>query len=309
MRLLSVVVPFYNEQGNVRALYEQVRAVAQREQLEIEMVFVDDGSTDETWEVLESICRLDDRVIAVRLRRNFGQTAAMREGFRVASGDRIVTLDGDLQNDPADIPRLLEALEQGADLAVGWRRNRQDSYWVRTLPSKIANWLISRLSGVRLHDIGCSLKAYRSEVIKPLPLYSDMHRFIPMLCTMLGATTAEVAVNHRPRQHGKSKYGLSRVGRVVLDAIAIKMLVTCATSPMRWFSALALPFGLMTVIGIGLAGYLWYTQWPATSLVVYSLAFLLTLYLSLHLVVIGILAELIVKSRFTGAEIVKRTLR
>ena len=299
---LSIVIPVLNEQDNVRPLFRQLRTVLRQMHLRYELIFVDDGSTDGTWDVLTRLYEDQSHVTAIRFARNFGQTAAMRAGIELARGERIVTIDGDLQNDPRDIPRLLRKMDEGFDLVIGWRKDRKDSLWLRTLPSRVANWLIGRVTGVHLHDNGCSLKAYRGDMIKQVPLYSEMHRFIPILSQLAGARMTEIVVRHHPRRHGLSKYGLSRVGGVLLDVFAIKMLVTCAKRPLHWFGALSLPFFIAataTAIGYVLVSGLHQGQPP---LVVTSIAFFLFLYLGLHLLFIGLLAELIVKANYNSAE-------
>jgi len=250
---LSVVVPLYNEQGNVLTLYRQIRNACEPLGKSYEILFVDDGSTDGTLALLKQMQRNDPSLKAIRLSRNFGQTAALAAGIAHARGEIIVTLDGDLQNDPADIPRLVAKLKEGYDLVNGWRVNRQDPFLTRRVPSMIANWLISLITKVKLHDYGCTLKAFRSEIAKSLHLYGEMHRFIPALASDLGATIAELPVSHRPRAHGNSKYGLGRTIRVILDLLTVKFLSSYLTRPIHVFGSLGL---LSTVAGTGLLGYL-----------------------------------------------------
>ena len=223
---ISIVVPLYNEAANVDALHTELSAALGGLGRPYELILVDDGSTDGTFDALAALHRQDPWLVAIRFRRNFGQTAAFAAGFDRARGSIIVTLDGDLQNDPRDIPALVARLEAGCDLVSGWRRERADPWLTRRLPSQCANWLISVVTGVRLHDYGCSLKAYRAEAIKPVPLHGELHRFIPALVGARGARIAEMVVRHRPRQSGASKYGLSRTGRVVLDLLRVKLLVS-----------------------------------------------------------------------------------
>ena len=249
---LSIVIPVLNEEENVSLLAEEIRRSLDTQGLAYEVVAVDDGSTDGTWTRLESIRAQDPRWVLVGLRRNFGQTAALSAGFDHAKGEVIVTLDGDLQNDPADIPRLL-ALAKDHDVVSGWRKERQDPFLSRRLPSMLANWLISRVTGVRLHDYGCTLKAYRREVLEHLHLYGEMHRFIPAIASWMGISLAEVETNHRPRRFGRSKYGIARTLRVILDLITVKFLLSFATKPIQFFGLL----GLLSVsIGIAIGGYL-----------------------------------------------------
>ncbi len=244
---ISVVVPLYNEEENARELHGRLKAVMESTGGGYEIIFVDDGSTDRTLPLLQEIQSADGNVVVLSLRRNFGQTAAFAAGFDYARGDIIVTLDGDLQNDPDDIPKLLELMKDN-DIVSGWRKKRKDPFFSRRLPSVIANWLISRVTGVELHDYGCSLKAYRRDVIKNLRLYGEMHRFIPAVANLYGVKIAEVETTHHPRLRGKSKYGISRTVRVVLDLITVKFLLSFSTRPLQFFG----PIGLLS----GAAGFL-----------------------------------------------------
>jgi glycosyltransferase involved in cell wall biosynthesis len=239
---VSVVIPLYNEEENIEALYSSLREVINSLSVEAEVIFIDDGSTDDTFHLLSKLKKSDDNMRVIRFTRNFGQTAAMSAGFDYARGEIIITMDGDLQNDPKDIPLLLEKLEEGYDIVSGWRVDRQDKLISKTIPSKIANWLIGLITGVKLHDSGCSLKAYRSEVIKNLRLYGEMHRFIPALASSRGARIVEIKVNHRPRKYGSSKYGISKTIRVFLDLITIKFLLSFLTRPLQIFGLLGLAF-------------------------------------------------------------------
>ncbi|MGB9715738.1 MAG: glycosyltransferase family 2 protein [Thermodesulfovibrionales bacterium] len=231
---LSVVIPLFNEEENIPILYEKLKENLDPLGKEYEILFVDDGSTDKTLSILEEIQSKDKRVIVLSLRRNFGQTAAFAAGFDFARGDVIVTMDGDLQNDPADIPKLLELIKDN-DLVSGWRKKRKDPFFSRRLPSLVANWLISNVTGVKLHDYGCSLKAYRRDVIKNLKLYGEMHRFIPAVASWYGVRVAEVEVSHFPRLKGSTKYGISRTIKVVLDLITVKFLQSFSTKPIQFF--------------------------------------------------------------------------
>jgi glycosyltransferase involved in cell wall biosynthesis len=253
MPQLSVVVPVYNEAPNAEALVSELRATLDRLTLTSEVVLVDDGSSDETFALLAGACGSDSRFRIVRLRRNFGQTAALAAGLDHASGEIIVTMDGDLQNDPADIPRLIAALEAGADVVNGWRRDRQDPFLSRQLPSIIANSIIGATTNVRIHDYGCGIKAFRIEIAKSLKLYGEMHRFIAAIAGDLGATVVEIPVNHRPRLRGASKYGLSRTFRVVLDLLTIKFLSGYSTRPIHVFGFLGL---IATAVGLAITGVL-----------------------------------------------------
>ena len=232
---LSVVIPIYYEEANIRPLYEAVTGVLDPTGLSYEIITVDDGSGDGSFAVLKELALADARVRVIRFRRNFGQTAAMAAGFEAARGAVIIPMDGDLQNDPADIPLLLEKIREGYDVVSGWRKDRQDAFINRTLPSRIANGLISRMTGVHLHDYGCTLKAYRREVLEGIGLYGEMHRFVPALASRVGAKVTELPVRHHPRLHGQSKYGISRTMRVVLDLITVRFLLSYATKPIQLF--------------------------------------------------------------------------
>lgn len=239
---ISVVVPVMNERESLGPLYDRLRGVLDGLCGGYELIFVDDGSTDDSFEVLRRLHEADGRVRVIRFSRNFGQTAAFSAGFAEASADVIVTLDADLQNDPADIPCLLDKMAQGYDLVSGWRVKRRDSLLTRRLPSRAANWLIRQVTGVQLHDYGCSLKAYRSELVKQIRLYGELHRFIPALASRIGARIAEVPVSHCPRIYGRSKYNMSRTFRVVPDVLAVKFLLSQASSPAK-------PTGIRGLLG------------------------------------------------------------
>lgn len=247
---LSVVIPVKDEEENIADLVSELSQVLQRLGKSYEMIVVDDGSTDKTFSLLKNLHQRDSHLKVIRFRKNFGQTAAMAAGFDYASGEVIVTMDGDRQNDPADIPRLLAKLEEGYDLVSGWRYDRKDKFWTRRFPSKVANWLISRITKVRLHDYGCSLKAFRREVIKGITLYGEMHRFIPAVASLMGVSEAELKVNHRYRTRGQSKYGISRVIRVFLDLITVKFLLSYSTKPIQIFGFLGLLSGFFGALGL-----------------------------------------------------------
>ena len=217
----SIVVPLYNEVDNVPPLYSKITEVMRRMGESYEIIFVDDGSTDETFKVLTEIYEKDGHVITLRLRRNFGQTAALKAGFDYASGEVILSLDGDLQHDPEEIPLFIDKIEEGYDIVSGWRQERTDAWLTRRLPSRIANWMMSKLSRIELHDFGTTFKAYRRETIQDIQLYGELHRFIPALASWSGATVAEIPIKNVPRQQGESNYGLSRTIRVLLDLISI----------------------------------------------------------------------------------------
>ena len=291
-----MVVPLYNEEDNVQLLYEEIKGVLDTMAEQAEIVFVDDGSRDTTLAKLEVIQAGDDHVRVVSLRRNFGQTAAMTAGFDHARGGVIITMDGDLQNDPHDIPQLVGKLNEGYDVVTGWRYDRQDPFLSRKLPSQLANRLISRVTGVGLHDYGCTLKAFRREVIDNINLYGEMHRFIPAIASGMGISFTEVKVNHRARRFGTSKYGISRTIRVVLDLITVKFMLSYATRPLHVFgtvgvvsSLLGVTIGLILTVqrqlfGIGLANR------PLLLLAV------LLIFMGIQFITIGLLAELVVRT-------------
>jgi glycosyltransferase involved in cell wall biosynthesis len=250
---ISLVLPVYNEEESLPHLYEALVAALTPLSCQWQVVLVNDGSKDGSAALLEEIAQHDEHFVAVHLRRNFGQTAAMAAGFDQATGEVIIALDADLQNDPADIPKLLDKLAEGYDVVSGWRKNRKDKWLTRILPSQLANGLISTLTGVHLHDYGCSLKAYRREVLQDVRLYGEMHRFIPALAYWAGGRVAEVEVTHHPRRFGQSKYGLSRILRVVLDLLTVKFLLSFSTKPIQVFGK----WGLISfLVGLLVAGYL-----------------------------------------------------
>jgi glycosyltransferase involved in cell wall biosynthesis len=256
---LSVIVPFYNEQDSIRRMYAAIVAAVEPLEVTFEMVFVNDGSRDDTLAIATEIAREDERVMVVNFRRNYGQTPAMAAGIEQARGRILVTMDGDLQNDPGDIVHFLGKIREGYDIVVGWRHNRQDKLVSRRIPSRIANWLIGRVTRVPIKDNGCSLKAYRADLIKAIPLYSEMHRFIPAMASIAGPRIAEIKVRHHARQFGQSKYGLSRIYKVLLDLMVIKTVATFTTRPLLWFAMLATPLGL---IGTALVIF---SLWKATT--------------------------------------------
>ncbi|MGN6133189.1 MAG: glycosyltransferase family 2 protein [Aureliella sp.] len=251
----SLIVPIYNEVENLPILVEQLVTLAGRLEGETEIVLVDDGSTDGSGELLEELAARHRELVVVQFRRNYGQTAAMQAGLEAARGERLVTLDGDLQNDPGDIPQMLAKLEEGYDLVHGWRKDRHDTWLTRKLPSRIANWLISRVTRFPIHDLGCTLKAMRREIAEELELYGEMHRFIPILAHWRGARCVEMITTHHPRRFGKTKYGLSRTLRVVLDLLTVKYMLDYYSSPMKLFGRIGFNFlavgGLMLAATIG----------------------------------------------------------
>jgi glycosyltransferase involved in cell wall biosynthesis len=299
---LSVVVPFFDEEGNAAPLVHGVVAAVRPLQLPVEIVVVDDGSRDATVAVLRGLLPEIPELVIVELRRNFGQTLALQAGLDRARGDVIVTMDGDLQNDPSDIPRLLEALGEGADVVSGWRKDRQDTLFLRKIPSWIANRLIRGVTRINIHDQGCSLKAYRGDVVRSLDLYADMHRFIAILTMPLGATITEVEVQHHARVSGTSKYGLSRTFKVLADLFTIQMLTWFRQRPMRWFTLLGLPF-----LAASLGAMLLALTTGARSVVMAAVVFLTsTSFLSCLL--LGLLAEFVLATAEPGPVPVAREL-
>ncbi|MBA3562397.1 MAG: glycosyltransferase family 2 protein [Gammaproteobacteria bacterium] len=291
---LSVVVPFYNEEESVALLYEAISKAIRPLGLDYEVVFVDDGSSDRTFSVAAEIARGDPRLRVIKFRRNYGQTPAMAAGIDHARGEIVVTMDGDLQNDPADIPMFIERIRQGSDIVVGWRFDRQDKLLTRKVPSRIANWLIGKVTGVPIKDNGCSLKAFRAQVIRNVPLYSEMHRFIPAMASVAGPNIAEVKVRHHARQFGESKYGLSRVYKVLLDLLTIKTIASFASRPLLWFATLSLPFAIAGMFCLGLTVY-YLIDRGDYSLTIASIS-VLCISLACFLFLGGALAELIYKT-------------
>ncbi len=283
---LSVAVPVYNEQENIRGLYEEITRALEGK-YNYEVIFVDDGSTDDSFSILEQIQGEDSRVRVISFRRNFGQTAALSASFEHARGRIIVALDADLQNDPADIPGMIDKLNEGYDIVSGWRRKRRDSTITRKIPSVIANWLIARITGVKLHDFGCTLKVYRHEVISETRLYGEMHRFIPALASWSGARITEVVVNHRPRTAGDAKYGLGRTVKVILDLITVKFLGSFSTKPIYIFGGIGLLCGLGAFISALVVLYHKFISVPHLSmnrnpLLVLAVSFVVTWLLYRH---------------------------
>jgi len=241
----SIVVPFHNEEENVTILYARLKHVMEQVGDSFELVFVDDGSRDRTYKLLEEIVSVDSRVLIVKLRRNFGQTSALAAGFDHASGEIVIAMDGDLQHDPADIPAFIEKLDEGYEVVSGWRKERIDNLILRRLPSRCANWIMARLSGVHIHDFGTTFKAYQRELIQQIPLYGEMHRFIPALASWYGASICEIPIKNINRERGKSHYGIGRTVRVVFDLITIRFLLKYMTRPLHFFGGL----GILGVMG------------------------------------------------------------
>jgi glycosyltransferase involved in cell wall biosynthesis len=289
---ISVVVPVRNEAPNLSRLYAELVETLDGTGRRFEIVFIEDGSTDESFAALVRLQAADERVRVIRFRRNFGQTAAFSAGFAHARGELIVTVDADLQNDPRDIPRLLAEIDRGFDIVSGWRKERKDAFLSRLVPSIIANRIISWATGVRLNDYGCSLKVFRAEVVKPLKLYGEMHRFLPAIASEMGVRIGEVVVNHRARVHGRSHYGISRTIRVILDLITVKFLISYSTRPLQIFGLVGLAMG---VLGFLIAGWLTYLRLFAHESIAdrpLLLLGILLIFTGVQLVTLGLLAEM-----------------
>jgi glycosyltransferase involved in cell wall biosynthesis len=293
---VSIIVPAYNEEESLPQLHQRITSAMGPLDLRWQVVYVDDGSSDRTFHALEEIAQRDPRAAVIRLRRNFGQTAAIAAGIDYSSGEIIVLLDADLQNDPADIPRLLEKLGEGYDIVSGWRKDRADPWWSRRLPSMIANAVISRVTGIRLHDYGCTLKAYRREVLQDVPLYGEMHRLIPALAASIGASISEIEVDHHARRFGKSKYGIGRTLKVLLDLVTIKFLSSYLTKPIYVFGAWGFALACIGVILTGvvvvekIGSNVYVHRNPLAWIAGFSFVS------ALQLVLMGLLAELIVRT-------------
>jgi glycosyltransferase involved in cell wall biosynthesis len=295
LKRLSVVVPIFNEEENITPLYRELKNVLEGLETAYEVIFVDDGSVDASCEVLQGLAKDDKEIKVIQFRKNFGQTAAIAAGIEHAQGEIIVTMDGDGQNDPHDIPRLLERLEQGYDVASGWRKNRKDPLLNKKLPSALANKLISWLTRVRLHDYGCTLKAYRRDILQDIRLYGEMHRFIPAYASWVGARITEIEVAHHPRRHGKSKYGLSRTTSIILDLITILFLQRYSTKPIRLFGGAG-----MTLLGLGILSGLfvlfrriiWGGAWISPMILI-SFLFIT---MGVMFILLGLIAEIIIRT-------------
>jgi glycosyltransferase involved in cell wall biosynthesis len=295
---ISIVVPLFNERENVEAVYSAISSALRAMECSYEIIMVDDGSSDGSYGELSRLASGDAHLKVIRFRRNFGQTAAMSAGFDFAKGDIIIPMDGDLQNDPADIPRLVAKINEGYDVVSGWRRDRKDTFITRKIPSLLANALISRQTGVHLHDYGCTLKAYRREVLDGINLYGEMHRFVPALASQFGARVTELPVNHFPRVHGVSKYGISRTLRVVLDLITVKFLMAYSTKPIQLFGK----WGIYTMLaGIGTGTLTIYLKLFENFSMNRNPLLILTaflLFMGVQFIVLGLLGELNARTYF-----------
>ena len=297
---ISIVIPVYNEEENIPHLAESLQSVLEKLGKKYEVLLIDDGSKDKSYEKLADIHEKNKNFKIIRFRRNYGQTQAMRAGFDNAAGDIIITLDADMQNDPSDIPAILKKMEQGYDIVSGWRKNRQDRLFSRRMPSVIANRLISRLFNVHIHDYGCTLKAYKKDILDNIELYGEMHRYIPAVASWMGVEIAEIPVNHHPRKFGKAKYGISRTVRVILDIITIKFLLTYSKKPMQIFGLIGVAASL---IGLGL------TIWLIVERLFFDIPlanrplFILSIFIFLggiQFVTMGLLGEIMMRTYHEG---------
>ena len=293
----SVVVPVMNEEENVRLLHKAIYDVLESMGLPYEIIFVDDGSTDSTYSVLQAIKKEDDHLKVLKFRKNFGQSAAMAAGFEYATGNIVISMDGDLQNDPKDIPALVEKLKEGYDLVAGWRKNRKDKMIIRKVPSKIANKIIRSMTGVHLHDTGCSLKVYRSELIKSIKLYGELHRFIPALARIEGAKISEKVVSHHHRKFGQSKYNLNRTFKVIMDLTSMNLFIKYLGNPLYFFGKLGFLFNMFGIIALTSCIYLLMVGNNNLSNinVLISLAFLF-IAAGCQFIFYGLIANLVVKT-------------
>jgi dolichol-phosphate mannosyltransferase len=298
--MISIVIPVYNEEDNVSVLYEKLRDVLSGLASNSEIIFINDGSSDGTESALERVAALDPAVKVINFRRNHGQTAALVAGFDHASGEVVIPMDGDLQNDPKDIPHLIAKLNEGYSVVSGWRKERKDSMVRRTIPSRVANWLISRIFDLPLHDYGCTLKAYRREVLKDVKLYGEMHRFIPIYATWNGAKVTEIPVNHFPRTKGTSKYGLGRVIKVILDIIVVKFLEDYNTKPIYIFGMAALVFLAISLLCGLLAIYLRIFEGVSFISTPLPLLVAMSFIIGVSVILQGLIAELLIRVYFEG---------
>ncbi|MGD9347401.1 MAG: glycosyltransferase family 2 protein [Candidatus Aminicenantes bacterium] len=293
---LSIVVPVFNEEKNLSELFEEITNSCQGLNLSYEIIFVDDGSWDLSFPVLRGIQKENSKVKVIRLRKNFGQTAALSAGFDHAKGEVIITLDADMQNDPRDFARLLEKIREGYDIVSGWRKKRKDPFFSRRIPSAMANWLISKITHIKLHDFGCTLKAFRKEVVQNINLYGELHRFIPAIASNIGVSIAEVEVNHRPRKHGKSKYSVFRFVKVILDLLTVKFLLSYSTRPLQIFGVFGLASGIVGVlIGLYLSYQRLILKVGISGRPLLLLAILLVV-IGIQFITLGLLAEIMVRA-------------
>ncbi len=304
---ISIVVPLYNEEESINFLYDSITNVMIGLNRRYEIIFVDDGSVDATFLRAKAIHQEDPRLKVIKFQKNYGQTPAMQAGFDHAKGKIIISMDGDLQNDPNDIPKFLEKIEEGYDIVCGWRKNRKDKLVTRKIPSKIANRLIGKVTGVKIHDNGCSLKAYKSVTIKKTRLYSEMHRFIPAMTSIIGARYTEIVVNHHARKFGTSKYGLSRIWKVFLDIFTIKMLLGVSMTHGLWFGILSIPFLFIGTVFAFLSANLYlksqiYNSFP----IIFPSISVLFFFLFAHMILLVFISEMIFRTGDFKPKDVKR---
>ena len=298
---LSIIIPLYNEEESVTPLYEAIVDAVAPLDIAYEILFVDDGSRDKTFALAKELASKVSHLRVIKFRRNYGQTPAMAAGIDNAKGRVLVTMDGDLQNDPSDIPNFLHKIEEGYDIVVGWRHKRQDKLITRKIPSKIANWLIGKVTGVPIKDNGCSLKAYKAEVIKNVPLYSEMHRFIPAMASLTGSRVAEIKVKHHARQFGESKYGLSRIYKVLLDLLTIKTIISFSSRPMLWYGMIGMASMFVSLISAFILMRQFIDAEPVSFVVPIGVTILFFV-LGFFLLLTGALAELVYKTGSTKVE-------
>ena len=292
---LSIVIPFYNEGDSIKPLYDAVTDAMSKLQYSYELILVDDGSNDNTLKNAIELAKKDSRLKVVKLKKNYGQTTGLHAGFQNAIGKYIVTMDGDLQNDPADIGNMMDKLGEGNDICLGWRKNRQDSKFTRLLPSKIANWLVRNVTGIPVKDNGCAIRSYKAETINKFPMYSEMHRLLPVINALTGASFTQIPVKHHARQFGSSKYGLSRIYKVIIDLVALKTTFSSFNKPLFGFGTPAIISGLLFILALAATFYVWFTN-PGYPLVVLLGSSALFGILSFTLVFLGIICHLIYKS-------------
>ena len=292
---LSIVVPVMNEEASIQPLYEAIVNALRHLEINYEIILVDDGSSDNTFETAERISKLDSRLKVIKLKRNYGQTTGLHAGFQESKGEIVVTMDGDLQNDPGDIEAMIKKIKEGYDIVLGWRHNRKDFLISKKIPSKIANWLISKVTGVPVKDNGCAIRAYRGEIVKKFPMYSEMHRLMPVITALSGARFAQIKVKHHERKFGKSKYGLSRIYKVLIDMVALKIIFAFFHLPLYGFGIFALLFGIIA-LAIFVFGLLKILFNPGYSLVTTMGSSILFASLSMFLIFLGLISEMVYKS-------------
>ena len=295
---LSIIIPIYNEEKNIEELYKELKKVLEELSISYELIAINDGSKDGSGQILKKITQSDTSFKVINFRKNFGQTAAISAGIDFSKGEVIIPMDADLQNDPADIPKFLEKTEQGSDVVSGWRKKRKDKLITRRIPSRIANWLISSITKVKLHDYGCTMKAYKREVIKDIRLYGEMHRFMPAYTSWYGAKVSEIVVNHRPRKYGKTKYGLSRTFWVILDLLTVKFLTDYSTKPMHFFGKIGYSsffLGCLSGAAALLLKYVFNRPFVNTPLPLLT-AFLILI--GIQFILMGLLAEILTRTYY-----------